>query len=189
MNTFTRTLRNLQVILIALAGGLIFLTVIILFMVAQLRPAGFAGGQGPQWNGFSLLTLLFLGISVLNMLLAAFLPPMLLNSQLTQWAKSAEPVTAKFDSWEASDLSWMERLPTSTLDGLLQRFQSSRILTVALCEAAGMMCAIAYLLDANAISLIVIGMAIALMFWHVPTKTSLNQWLFAQVEKLQRDKS
>lgn len=187
MDTFTRTLRNVQVILLALAGGLIFLTVVILFMVAQLKPAGFAGGQGPQWNGLSLFTVLFLGISLLNMLVAVVLPPLILNNQIAQWAKTAEPITAKFDSWETNDNVWLDRVPASTLSGLLQRFQTSRILAAALNEAAGMMCAIAYLLEAHAISLIVIGMAIALMLWHVPTRTSLSQWLFTQIEKLQKD--
>lgn len=189
MNTFTKTLRNLQIILLALAGGLIFLAIVIMFMVFQLKPGGFAAGQGPQWNAVPLLTVGFLGLSVFNMLLATFLPPILLKNQISKWARSAEPITTKFDSWEASDLAWIERVPTSTLNELLQRFQTSRIISAALCEAAGMMSAIAYLLEGQAASLIVIGMAIALMFWQIPSKASLGQWLFTQVERMQRDKT
>lgn len=189
MDTFTKTLRNVQVILFALVSGLTLLSLVSIYMVFQVKPGGFAAGQGPQWNAVPLLTAGFLGISLLNMMLVFVLPPLLLNNQIRQWTRSAEPVGTKLDSWESSELAWIDRVPLNILGEMLQRFQSNRILCASLCEAAGMLSAIAYLIEGHPASLAMIVLAIVVMFLHIPTKASLGQWLFSQIERLQREKS
>ena len=107
----------------------------------------------------------------------------------SQWAKEAQPIAGDLTSWEASDLTWLNRVPNDSLNKLLMAFQTNRIVAVALCEAAGMISGVAYLLEANPISLVLMGMAIGLMIWSVPTQTSLSTWVFSQIERLKREKS
>jgi len=184
MVVFLKTLRHLQIIIIALAAGLIVLTAVMLYMVLHLKPAGFIGGQGPQWNGVPLLTALFLGIGALNLLLSFVIPVLILKTQTAQWAKQAKPIEGELTSWETSDLTWLDRVPAETLSKLLSIFQSSRIVAVALCEAAGMMCGIAYLLEAHLTSLAMVGLSIALMLIRVPTQPMLSNWVFGHIEHL-----
>ncbi|MFT3879163.1 MAG: hypothetical protein QM703_05815 [Gemmatales bacterium] len=184
MEAFLKTLRHLQIIIIALAAGLIVLAAVMIYMVLHLKPAGFIGGQGPQWNGVPLLTALFLGIGALNLFLSFVIPLLILKTQTAQWAKQAKPIEGELTTWETSDLTWLDRVPTETLSKLLTIFQSSRIVAVALCEAAGMMCVIAYLLEAHLPSLVMVGISIALMLIRVPTQSTLSNWVFGHIEQL-----
>lgn len=184
MEAFLKTLRHLQIIIIALAAGLIVLAVVMIYMVLALKPAGFIGGQGPQWNGVPLLTTLFLGLGALNLLLSVVVPLLIVKTQTRQWAKQAKPIEGELTSWETSDLTWLDRVPTETLSKLLTIFQSSRIVAVALCEAAGMMCGMAYLLEAHLASLVMVGISIALMLTRVPTQSMLSNWVFGHIEQL-----
>lgn len=184
MEALLKTLRHLQIIIIALAAGLIVLAAVMIYMVLHLKPAGFIGGQGPQWNGIPLLTTLFLGIGALNLFLSFVIPLLILKTQIAQWAKQAKPIEGELASWETSDLTWLDRVPTEALSKLLAIFQSSRIVAVALCEAAGMMCGIAYLLEAHLASLVMVGISITLMLIRVPTQPMLSNWVFAHIERL-----
>lgn len=189
MEAFRKTLSILQVIILALAAGLIVLSAVMIYMVAQVKPGGFIGGAGPQLAGWPLMTTVLDGVSFLNILLSVYLPPLFLKRMTSQWAKEAQPIAGDLTSWEASDLTWLNRVPNDSLNKLLMAFQTNRIVAVALCEAAGMISGVAYLLEANPISLVLMGMAIGLMIWSVPTQTSLSTWVFSQIERLKREKS
>jgi hypothetical protein len=188
MEALVKTLRNLQVITLALVAGLMMLTAVMIYMVAQVKPGGFIGVAGPQLGGWPLMTTVLDGVSILTILLAVYLPPIFLKQTVGQWSKEAQPLVGDLTSWEASDLTWLNRVPKDSLNKLLMAFQTNRIVAVALCEAAGMISGVAYLLEANPISLVLMGMAIGLMIWNVPTQTSLSAWVFAQMEKLKREK-
>ncbi len=184
MEAFLKTLRHLQIIIIALAAGLIVLGAVMIYMVLQVRPAGFIGGQGPQWNGVPLMTALFLGLGALNLFLSFVVPLLIVKFQTAAWAKQARPLEGELTSWETSDFTWLHRVPVGTLSQLLTIFHSSRIVAVALCEAAGMMCGIAYLLEAQLVSLVMVGISIALMLKQVPTQAMMSNWVFGHIERL-----
>jgi hypothetical protein len=187
MEAFLRTIRHLQIIIIALAAGLIVLCAVMMYMVLHHKPAGFIVGLGPQWGGIPLLTTVLLGVSAFALLLSFALPVFVLKVQTASWAKQAKPIEGELTSWDSSDLTWLNRMPAETLTKLMMIFQASRIVVVALCEAAGMMSGIAYLLEAHLVSLVMAGISIGLMLWRVPTQASLGNWVFMQVERLKRE--
>lgn len=188
MDTFTKTLRNTQVITFALAGGLVVLMGMVMYMLLEVKPGGFIGGKGPMLGTWPLLSTILCGISFLNLLLSFLIPPMLLNMQLAAWLKTAQPPTGELAAWETNDLTWLEKVPTTTLNPLLAMFQSNKIITVALCEGTGVLCAVAYLLEAQWFAIVLLLLAIAAMLVRVATKGSLNEWLYAQITKLQQSK-
>ncbi len=74
MPPYLRTLRNTQVIAIALIVGLLILVAILFFMLLQIKPGGFLGGQGPQWNNLPLLTVFLAGLGVVVLGCSLILP-------------------------------------------------------------------------------------------------------------------
>lgn len=187
MEAFHKTLRNLQVIILALAAGLLILVAIMMHMVLNVKPGGFVGGLGPQFGGLPLLTTVLVGVAVLTLLLSFVLPKFMIDAQISLWKKQVRPIEGELTSWETSDLAWLNRVPAETLSKLLMIFQTSRIVVVSLCEAAGMLSVIAYLLEAHTVALVMAGVAIILMVWHVPTQSSLSSWVFTQIERLKRE--
>jgi hypothetical protein len=118
------------------------------------------------------------------LLLSLVIPTLSTRIQLDYVKKHCQPIVGEFTSWETSDLTWLERIPKDTLDHLLGWFLSTKVVTVALCEAPGMICAVVYLLEAHWIALALIVLAIIFILARVPNQTTLNTWLFTQVEKL-----
>lgn len=188
MEAFRKTVSILQVIILALAAGLIVLSAVMIYMVIQVKPGGFIGRAGPQLAGLPLMTIVLDGISLITLLISFFLPPLLLNVMTSNWAKKAQPIDGDLASWETSDLTWLDRVPRKSLETLLNLFQTNRIVAVALCEGAGMTSGIAYLLEAHLVSLALVAVAIGLMIWRVPTQTTLSSWVYAQMERLKREK-
>ena len=186
MEAFRKTVSILQVIIVALAAGLTVLGAVMIYMVIQVKPGGFIGGAGPQLAGLPLLTIVMDGISLVILLLSFFLPPVMLNIMTTNWAKKAQPIDGDLASWETSDLTWLDRVPGESLQTLLNLFHTNRFVSVALCEAAGMISSIAYLLEARFVSLALLVAAITMMIWRVPTQTMLSSWVFGQMERLKR---
>lgn len=184
MEALLKTVRHLQIIIIALAAGLIMLAAVMIYMVLVIKPAGFIAGQGPQWNGVPMLTTLFLGIGALNLFLSFVLPMLLLKTQTALWAKQARPIDGELTSWETSDLTWLDRVPAESLSKLLAIFQSNRIVAVALCEVSGMVCGIAFLLEAHLVSLVMVGISIALMLCRLPSQSRLSNWVYVQIDQL-----
>jgi hypothetical protein len=187
MQAFRKTLSILRVIILALAAGLTVVGAVMIYMVIQVKPGGFIGGAGPQLAGLPLMTIVMDGISLVILLLSFFLPPVLLNIMTRNWARKAQPIEGDLATWETTDLTWLDRVPGESLQSLLNLFHTNRIVSVALCEAAGMISVIAYLLEANFISLALLIASIAMMIWRIPTQSTLNNWVYAQMERLKRE--
>lgn len=187
MQPFQKTLTIVQVIMITMAAGLIILSGIMIYMVHQVQPGGFLGPKGPELGPLPLITTTLAGTSLLVLILALILPAFILNTQLTWWKKQAQPVQGEFSAWETTDLAWLDRVPSETLTSLLGIFHNNKIMTVALFEGAGMLSAMAYLLEAHWFALTMLILSIVLMLAKVPTQATLNTWLFTQIEQLRRD--
>ena len=188
MEAFRKTVSILQVIILALVAGLTVLGAVMIYMVIQVKPGGFIGGAGPQLAGLPLMTMVLDGISFVCLLLSFILPSMLLNIMTSKWARKAQPIEGDLASWETSDLTWLDRVPGESLQTLLNLVHTNRIVSVALCEAAGMISTIAYLLEANLVSLALLVASIAMMIWRIPTQSTLNKWVSSQMERLKREK-
>ena len=186
MQPFHKTLITTQVIMIALAGGLMVVAGVIVYIVLQFKPNGFMGPNPPQIGPFPIITTTLCGMSAVVLLISFIIPRIHAPVLLAYLRKQGQSVVGEFTSWETSDFTWLQRVPSETLDTLLGGFLSTKIVMVALCEGAGMMCAVVYLLESYWIALALIVLAIVLILARVPTQSSLNAWLFTQVEQLRR---
>ena len=63
-------------------------------------------------------------------------------------------------------------------------FQSDRLLKLVLPEGAGILGAMAYLLEGHWLAIVVLFLAIATMVLRIPTSASLLQWLAVQMGKV-----
>ncbi|HQR42414.1 MAG TPA: hypothetical protein PLX97_07010 [Gemmatales bacterium] len=184
MPPYLRTLRNTQVIAIALILGLLILVAILFFMLVQVKPGGFIGGQGPQWNNLPLLTVFLAGLGVVLLGCSLILPPVVTAMNLKRWQAEATPLAGTLAEWEQAEPAWLEKVPADTLDKLLQVFQSDRLLKLVLPEGAGILGAMAYLLEGHWLAIVVLFLAIATMVLRIPTSASLLQWLAVQMGKV-----
>lgn len=183
--TPANTVRNLQVIYFALLGGLVVLMGVIMSVLLQVRPEGFIGAKGPKLGDFPLITTVLCGIAAMNLLLALGLPAFITRNNIEQFVKTTGPVNVQMESWDTENVAWQEKLPTETMGKLLGYFMVEKIITAAMCEAGGMLSAVAYLLEAQWVAVVLLFFCIACMLWRLPTVDGVNRWLLTQVSRLQ----
>lgn len=186
MKWFSTALIQVRITVLGLAGGLIVLMGMCMFMLHQVKPGGFIAGNAPQWGNVLLLTALFCGISILLFLTSLGLPQWITASNLSRWARHAEPLPMDVTGLDQSNTDWLEQAPETSLKSLVQIFQIGKIVPAALCEACGMLCALAYLLEAHPLSIVMVFISICLMLYRFPSQAELNGWLLQQFEKLQK---
>lgn len=186
MKWFNATLIQVRVTILGLAGGLIVLMGFCMFMLHQIKPGGFVAANAPQWGNLLLLTTLFCGLSFLLFLASLGLPRWIVASNLARWAKQAERYPHDVTGLDQSLTDWIEQAPETSLKSLLQIFQTGKIIPAALCEAGGMLCAMAYLLEAHPASIVMVFISICLMLYRFPSQSEMNGWLLQQFEKLQK---
>jgi len=178
------TVRNLQVILFALVGGLVVLMVVIMSVLMQVKPGGFIGVQGPKLGELPLITTVLCGIAVMNLVISLGLPAFITRTSVGQLAKTVKPVEVVVASWDTENIAWQEKMPEETMTKLLGIFQAEKIIAGALCEAGGMLAAVAYLLEANWVAVVLLFLCIAAMLMRLPTLDGVNRWLLTQVTRL-----
>jgi len=184
------TVRNLQVILFALVGGLVVLMVVIMSVLMQVKPGGFIGAQGPKLGELPLITTVLCGIAVMNLVISLGLPAFVTRTSVGQLAKTVKPVEVEVEvevevaSWDTEYIAWQEKVPEETMTKLLGIFQAEKIIAGALCEAGGMLAAVAYLLEANWVAVVLLFLCIAAMLMRLPTLDGVNRWLLTQVTRL-----
>jgi hypothetical protein len=181
MPPYLRTLRNVQVIAFALITGLVILIAISFFMLTKVKVGGFLGGQGPVWNQVPVMTLVMSGVGALILIMSFIVPPAVTAMNVKPWRQTIVPPEQPWAEWERDDPAWLERVPASTLAGLLQVFQTDRLLKLALSEAAGVIGVMGSLLESLGLAIGVMLLAVVAMVWHVPTQRRLLEWLAKQV--------
>lgn len=181
METVEKSLVTTQVILIALIGGLLVISGVMVYMVWVVAPGGFIAGKGPQWGGLPFMTTVLAGMGILILLLAKPLTAIVVRQRLIEWKKRASPPAETMQDWDMQDFQWLDKVPVSTLTSLLEVFQTKKITMAALCEGAGMLSAMVYLLEGYWVALGVVAVAIVLMAWEIPNRSNLNQWLKVQM--------
>lgn len=180
MPPYLRTLRNIQVIALALIMGLLILAAIIFFMLTRVKPGGMMGGQGPMWNQIPVVTLVLAGVGGLVLLLSLMVPPVITSMNLMSWRRKTVMPDKAWKEWELTEPGWLEQVKPDALAGLLQVFQMDRLLKLALSEAAGMLGAMGFLLESHGLAMGVMLIAIVAMVYHVPTQAKLLAWLAKQ---------
>ncbi len=183
--TPANTIRNLQVIYFALLGGLVVLMGVIMTVLLQVRPEGFIGAKGPKLGEFPLITTVLCGIAAMNLLLALGLPEFITRNNIDQYGRAAGSVKVPMENWEVDSTTWQEKLPVETMGKLLGYYMVEKIITAAMCEAGGMLSAVAYLLEAQWVAVVLLFLCIACMLWRLPTMDGVNRWLLTQVSRLQ----
>jgi hypothetical protein len=165
---FARRVRTMQIMAAALIGGVVIFAAIVLYLVDQDGPRGQVPAAG-DLPILSVAALVMLGISVP---LSLFVPNIILRSALQRIAAGAPtPPAAR---------TCVETDPTqhaSDESRLLQARQTTTIVACALLEAAGMMAALAYLVEGQSFALTTTAVAVAFMLFQFPTQRRVRDWL------------
>ncbi|HMP17785.1 MAG TPA: hypothetical protein PKD72_12230 [Gemmatales bacterium] len=180
------TARNVRVIYFALAGGLIFLLGICLYMISQVAPNGFVAGKaaGPAILNLPFLTLILSVVAIMNLLMSLVLPGTITKNRLDRLGKKQEPPQLSWDEWDTENTSWQEQLPQPLRLELLQTYSAESIMGAALAQSTGIISAVAYLLEAHWLPIVLLFLAIVYMLWNLPTLPKLNHWLRKKVKFL-----
>ncbi len=155
--SFLSRLRQLQVVIAALAGGAaIFLAVVLVLP----RP-----GDVERADPF----LVYLAVAVtVGAVGARFALPGLLRTQGRRQIRAGQSIRGASDD-----------------ERLLALYQSEVIVAAALLEGAALLCAVAYMVERSTVG-IGLGIALVglMLLWEFPTRSRLEQWLEEQGKRL-----
>jgi hypothetical protein len=163
-------LRTMQIIAGSLLAGLIAFLGIAVYIV-QLQNHGQGMGAAPGSSLVSLTAVAMLGICA----------PLAFVLPRTQTRLALRRILA--GTWKAPQ-GFSPTLWTTDGAKLLVVCQTTMIMGWALLEGPGFLGCIAYLFEAQALALGVIGVAIVLILWTFPTEGRVRNWLRRQVDVL-----
>jgi hypothetical protein len=157
-------LRIMQIIAGALIGGVAIFLGIVLFLVHGL-------GQGPANPQEPMLTYVALLLLVVNVPLASVVPRMIEARGIAQIAAGTwRPPGAAETSGDAGRL--------------MQLFQQSLIIGLAILEGVAFLACVAYLLEAQSIAVVVAGLPLLFMIIRFPTQNRCQAWLDNQLDRV-----
>jgi hypothetical protein len=161
--------RVMQIIAAALLLGLLSFTGIVVHLVLS------GANPPPPQDQPPVLTYMALGMFLLQALLALLIPRKITAYNIHQvaagtWKPPGQPVAAA-------------HFPTDD-DKLLAIFQTSLIIQLALLEGAGFFACIAYLLEQQAITLVVNGLVVLFMLIAFPSLGRVRGWLAQQSQRM-----
>jgi hypothetical protein len=165
---FALRVRTMQIFAATLCGGVAIFAAIALYLVDQDGPLGQVPAPG-DLPILSVAALVMLGICVP---LGLFLPNMILRGTLQRIAAGTwtpPPVSVDAAAGPSRYASDEARL--------LQARQTLMIIACALLESAGMLAAMAYLLEGQSFALTTTAVALALMLFQFPTQGRVRDWL------------
>lgn len=146
---------QLRLIVLALAMGLGIFTSVALYLVHA--------GNGPLMGAAdNLLTIILLGAAVGTLLMQFVVPSLVYGARRQLLAKQ----------------------PSVTRQQLLLAFQVRLVVGCALCEGAGFMAAMAYLMEGHFAALPFIAVALLLILIRLPSSDGLASWLDREEEWL-----
>jgi Short C-terminal domain len=163
-------LRGVQIIASALLMGVVaFLALVLVHVFVQNNGQGLA----PP-GGLPILSLLAVAMLAVCAPLAFVIPRIQTQSALRQIISGSWQLPPGFDPM----------LFATSGAKLMAVRHSTLILGLALLEGPAFLACIAYLLEAQAFALGLIGVAIALMLYKFPTESRVRTWLERQVNQL-----
>ncbi|MHB8862503.1 MAG: hypothetical protein ACYC6N_08870 [Pirellulaceae bacterium] len=161
-----RVVRTLQFIILTLAAGVLAFALIV-FLLPQ-------GGVKP-WNAKAIVSQLMAGISVVMILSRVFVPPLIAQSGRQKIASG---------TWPAPGNGGGPDSPTTEEGKLLAIFQMQAILGSALLEGAAFCNLVAFLLEGQSYSLLLVLLLLSGILAGIPTVHSLEGWLEQQRRRM-----
>ncbi len=172
-----KTVRGGQIIVGALAGGVIFFCVLITTVLSEGRQPG--AGRGPFLLGLPLLTAIAVGHGLILTVASFLVPKVVVDGGLRAIAKGPS-----LDNMKRTESGQRQVYPASDVGRLLPLFQRQLIIATALNEGAAFFAAIAYLIEGQAVALAVAGTMVAFILARFPVLDRVQGWLEAQLERL-----
>ena len=163
-------LPTMQIIATALLFGVLTFLGIVLYIV-HLQHDGH--GVAPP-RDLPILSIMAVAMLVINGVLAFLIPGSLLRSGLAKIAATAGPIP----------LGATGKAVANTANQLLNVWQTTLIVGMALLEGTAFFACIAYLLEAQIYTLAVLGVALGLMLSKFPTQGRLAGWVKEQLDEL-----
>lgn len=167
-------LQTMQIIAFALPVGLLIFLGVSAYLVHVVN-----GGQGlGAGSDLPIVTLVSLAIMGSNLPVSLALPRIIERTGLRNIAAGKLQLSQQVTGGQ-----------TATDDHRLMAVrQTSLIISLALVEAFGFLGCIGYLLEANFLALIPVGVALGMMGVFFPTKSAVASWLAARREDLERER-
>jgi hypothetical protein len=166
------TLRTMQIITFAICMGLIFFGAIVLYLVLVQNQGQGLTKPPPQ---VPVVSLLAAGLLVVTGVMSFVLPAAVARSNLRRIAAG---------TW--SPPRGMTPPPSTDAGKLLILRQTTLIIGLALLEGTGFMGCIGYMLEGQALALLVVAVALGLMLARFPTEGRVRGWLDEQQDQLAR---
>jgi hypothetical protein len=182
MQTPEQNVKSIQVISVALAMGLLVLGIVFILVILS-RGQGMVRINGPAFPDPANITTVLLFLSGVLLVSAAWIPPLISRSITGQLLRDQSMPAMDRPAWEEpADL--LARVPPPVTQRLVGGYATQALVRGALLESAGMLSAMAFLLEAHWISLTLWGAAILGILLAFPTSTRLQRWLETQAQRL-----
>lgn len=160
---FRTAVRTMQIITLAILGGLVTLIVVALVVENQRPPAELAH----RASRTPFISFIAVAVAFVNILAAYVVPNVLVHASMKRQAARAQPLSVEAEA-----------------SALLALRQTAQILTIALLEAAGFLGAIAYLMEGHLLGLMVSGAMAGFILSAFPTTPRIANWLETQQQRL-----
>lgn len=168
--------RTSQIIVAALAGGvLVFLAIVLVIETDQPAPA--AGQNNPL--GLPMLTLIAVVFGVVNVVLSLLVPGVMVGNGLKQLVERPPGDPAPTDPWKEGPT-----LPSNDVGGLLPLFQTQLIIASALVEGSAFLALIAYMMERHPLALGIAAVLVVVLLSRFPTLDRVHGWLDDQSARL-----
>ena len=161
-NQLTPSLRTMQIIVGALALGIINFLLVVVFVI---RPQG----QGAP-VGQPLLTYLAVGGAALAVI-ASFIVPVVLAGSMRKTTPDSS-----VDSKTAGAIEDSNILP------LVQMYQTLLIIKCAILEGAAFFCLISHMIERQTITLVTTGVLLLVLLAQFPTRSRVEAWIESDLE-------
>lgn len=161
-NQLTPPVRSMQIIVGALALGIINFLLIVVFVI---RPQALGGPAGE-----TLLTYLSLGVAAVAVA-ASFIVPMVLGGSM----RNSLP-----DSSTASNTAAAKG--DANILPLVQVYQTLLIIKCAILEGAAFFCLIAHMIERQTITLAIAGVLLLVLLAQFPLRSRVEAWIESELE-------
>jgi hypothetical protein len=168
----------MQIIVFALVMGIVSFLGVVVFIRHGPNPPNAANNTGPM------LTYLGIGFAALMLVLHFVLPLLFVSNVRRLIVKGAWNPAGRGDPVSAEHLSRMS--DADKLCSLFPLYQSQLIVSAAVLEGAAFFNLIAYLLEGDVVSLVVVGLLLAVMLVRFPTNNRAERFLSEQLELLRQ---
>jgi hypothetical protein len=169
IENFDVMVRQVQIIVGALVGGVFFFLVIVLMMGNGFQP----------FDPGAIVSLVMAGLGISMIFMRLMVPSIIVSTGCQKIAAG---------SWGAN-VPQQSQLPDTDEGKLLQLFLTKVIIGSALLEGGAFGCLIAFLLEGQIYTLVLAVILVAGILMGFPTRGSVTEWLETQLRRVQEGRS